>query len=87
MARGKKREGKKGSFVRSVDLFTAELFPERHWRGPGSRGGEGDYTQRIAVTTRMTLALRWAVVRAILNNVSLTVRGKVTKTVSINHTF
>ena len=29
-------------------------------------GGEGDYTYRYTVTTRMTPALRWAAMRAIL---------------------
>ena len=29
-------------------------------------GGEGDYTPIATVTTRMTPALRWAVMRAIL---------------------
>ena len=29
-------------------------------------GEEGDYTYRYAVTTRMTPALRWAAMRAIL---------------------
>ena len=38
-------------------------------RGEGGTevGGEGDYdTYRYTVTTRMTLALRWAAMRAIL---------------------
>jgi len=42
-------------------------------------GGEGDYyTYRYTVTTRMTLALRWAVMRAVFN-ASLIVRDKVTR--------
>ena len=60
----------------------------------GGRGGEcvwrwgkrgTIYTYRYTVTTRMTPALRWAAVRAILP-FSLIVRGKVTiKIMSINH--
>ena len=43
-------------------------------------GEKGDYyTYRYNVTTRMTPALRWAVMRAILISVSLIVRDKVTR--------
>ena len=34
--------------------------------GGGGGGGGGDYTYRYTVTTRMTYALRWAAMRAIL---------------------
>ena len=40
---------------------------------------EGDYTKRYTVTTRMTPALRWAMMRALAFTVSLTVMVKVTR--------
>ena len=46
--------------------------------GEKGGGGWGDYT----VTTRMTPALRWAAMRAIL-----IVRDKVTRIVSTDHNF
>ena len=49
-------------------------------------GGRGRlYTYRYTVTTRMTLALRWAAMRAILmfHNCD----GQSHKTVSTNHSF
>ena len=43
-------------------------------------GEEGDYyTYRYTVTTRMTPALRWAAMRAILLNASLIVRDEITR--------
>ena len=51
-------------------LSTAELPPKRYWRGPKSQdlGEEGDYNYNYCyiATTRMTPALRWAVMRASL---------------------
>ena len=48
-------------------------------------GGRGRlYTYRYTVTTRMTPALRWAVMRAIFN-VSVGSDGQSGKTVSTNH--
>ena len=49
-------------------LFNAKLSPKRRWQGPRSQkvGEEGDYAYRYTVTTRMTPALRWAAMSAIL---------------------
>ena len=48
-------------------------------------GEEGDYyTYRYTVTTRMTPALRWAVMRAIL---MFYCEGQSHKTVCIDHNF
>ena len=56
-----------------LGLFNAELSLKRSWRGPWSQeaGQEGDCTWGYTVTA----------------SVSLIVRGKVAKTVSINHNF
>ena len=49
-------------------------------------GEEGDYyTYRYTVTTRMTPALRWAVLRAVL--MFHNCEGKIHKTVSTDHNF
>ena len=56
--------------------------------GKGYRGGgEGDYTPIATdtVTTRMTSALRWAAMRAIL--MFHNCEGQSHKTVSIEHNF
>ena len=55
-------------------------------RGHGGGGRGRLYTYRYTVTTRMTPALRWAAMRAILN-VSLTVRDKVTRPCPQTTTF
>ena len=62
------------------------------WEGGMEVGGEGDYiyiynynTYRYTVTTRMTSALRWAVMRAIL--MFHNSEGQSHKTVSTNHNF
>ena len=47
--------------------------------------GEGDYLPIATVTTRMTSALRWAVMRAIL--MFHNCEGQGHKTVSTNHNF
>ena len=47
--------------------------------GGGGGGGGGLYTYRYTVTTRMTSALRWAAMRAILMFHNLIVRDKVTR--------
>ena len=66
------------SFVRLLDLLKADLSLKRYWWGPGSQEvgerRETIHTRRHTVTTRMTPALRWAAMRAIIFNVSLTVR-------------
>ena len=48
-------------------------------------GGEGDYTYRYTVTTRITSALRWAAMRAIL--MFHNCEGQSHKTVSTDHNF
>ena len=58
---------------------------EEEGRGYGGGGRGRLYTYCYTVTTRMTPALRWAVMRAILN-VSLTGRDS-HKTVSTDHNF
>ena len=47
---------------------TIWLIRDGDWKGGGGMevGGEVDYTYRYIVTTRMTPALRWAAMRAIL---------------------
>ena len=55
-------------------------------RANGGGGRERLYTYRYTVTTRMTPALRWAAMRAILINVSLIVRDKVAR-LSTNHSL
>ena len=59
-----------------------------YWgRGEGGYGGGGRgrfYTYRYTVTTRMTPALRWAAIRAILI-FSIGSDGQSHKTVSTNH--
>ena len=50
-----------------LNWFNAEFSPKRFWRGPRSQevGEEGgDYS--LHATTRMTPALRWSEMRAIL---------------------
>ena len=55
-------------------------------KGGGHRGGgEGDYIHIATVTTRMTSALRWAAMRAIL--LFHNCEGQSHKTVSTNHNF
>ena len=51
-----------------LNWFNAELCTKRYWRRPRSQeaGDEGGFTYRFTVTTRMTRALRWAAMRAIL---------------------
>ena len=51
-----------------LDLLNAELSPKRYWQGPRTQevGKEGDYTYRYTITTRITLAFRWAAMRAVL---------------------
>ena len=51
-----------------LNSFNAELSSERYWRGPRSQKmrEEEEYTLHYTVTTRMTLALKWAATRAIL---------------------
>ena len=44
----------------SLDMFNAELFLKKYWQGQRSKG-VGEYTSRYTVTTRMTVALRWAI--------------------------
>ena len=53
--------------------------------GGGGGGGGGVYTYRYIVTTRMTPALRWAAVRAILMFPNC--EGQSHKTVSTHHNF
>ena len=55
--------------------------------GRGVGGGEGErlYTYRYTNTTRMTYALRWAAMRAIL--MFHNCEGQSHKTVSTDHTF
>ena len=53
-----------------LNLFNGELSLKRYWRGPrfqevGEEGEEGDYLT-LHFTTRMSPALRWAAMRAIL---------------------
>ena len=48
-------------------------------------GGGGLYTYRYTVTTRMTYALKWAAMRAIL--MFHNCEGQSHKTVSTDHTF
>ena len=48
-------------------------------------GGEGDYIPIATVTTRMTSALRWAAMRAIL--MFHNCEGQSHKTVSTDHNF
>ena len=48
-------------------------------------GGEEDYTYRYTVTTRMTPALRWAAMRAIL--MFHNCEGQSHQTVSTDHNF
>ena len=61
------------------------------YQGRGEGGGyecggrERLYTYRYTVTTRMTPALRWAAMRAIIFNVSAGSDGQSHKTVSTNH--
>ena len=50
--------------------------------GGGGGGGEGDYIPFATVTTRMTPALRWAAMRAIL---MFHCEGQSRKTVSTDH--
>ena len=55
-----------------LNMFNADLFPKRYWRGPRSRdvgaggGGGGCYT----VSTRMTPALRFSPPWMLSNKVS-----------------
>ena len=51
--------------------------------GGGGEGEERSYTYRYTVTTRMTYALRWAAMRAIL--MFHNCEGKSHKTVSTDH--
>ena len=51
----------------------------------GVRGGGESYTYRYTVTTRMTSALRWAAMRAIL--MFHHCEGQSDKTVSTDHNF
>ena len=53
--------------------------------GGGWGGGEGDYTYRNTVTTRMTPALRWTAMRAIL--MFHNCEGQGHKTVCTDHNF
>ena len=53
--------------------------------GGGERGRDGDYTYRYAVTTRMTPALRWAAMRAVLKFDNC--EGHNYKAVSTDHNF
>ena len=51
----------------SVLLYVHRNRKRKRGKGVWRRGEEGDYyTYRYTVTTRMTPALRWAVMRAIL---------------------
>ena len=54
-------------------------------RGWGVGGGERLYAYRYTNTTRMTYALRWAAMRAIL--MFHNCEGQSHKTVSTDHTF
>ena len=59
----------KAIFVHSLDLCNANLFLEMYWGvGVGVPEGEGrgNYSQNYTVTTRMTLAFRWAALKTIL---------------------
>ena len=59
-------------------------------RGGEGYGGEGrgrSYTYRYTVTTRMTSALRWAAMRAILMFHNNYCEGQSHKTVSTDHNF
>ena len=76
-----------GSLVGWLNLLNPESSPKRFWRGPRSQevGEEGDY---------LTLHCHYQSDSCIQMgsggshfNVSLTVRGKATKTVSTNHNF
>ena len=59
---------------------------EKGGGGRGMGGGRGRlYTYRYTVTTRMTSALRWAVMRAIL--MFYNCEGQSHKIVSTEHTF
>ena len=51
----------------------------------GGWGGERLYTYRYTVTTRMTYALRWAAMKAIL--IFHNCEGQSHKTVSTNYNF
>ena len=57
-----------GWLVGWLNVCNAELSLKRYCRGPKSQevGEEGDCIYRYTVTTRMTPALRWAAMRAIL---------------------
>ena len=51
-------------------------------------GEEGRiYTYRYTLTTKMTFALRWAAMRAILMNCFINCEGQSHKTVSTDHNF
>ena len=54
--------------VGSLNLFDTKLSPRRHWQRLRTHKveEEGIYTYCYAVTTTVTLALRWAVMTAIL---------------------
>ena len=53
--------------------------------GGGGGGGKGDYIPIATATTRMTAALRWAAMRAIL--MFRNCEGQSHKTVSTDHNF
>ena len=72
--------------VGGLNLFNAELPLLRYWQGTKVRGGGGKRETIPNLTTsppRMTPALGWATMRTSVI-FHLTVRDKVTKTVSIN---
>ena len=58
---------------------------EKDGRGYGGGGRGRLYTYRYTITTRMTSALRWAAMRAIL--MFHNCKGHSDKTVSTNHNF
>ena len=89
---GRKKE-RKGQYFNTTEAFSPRPQKSQGLLGTGRRGGRGYggggrerlYTSRYTVTTRMTFALRWAAMRAIL--MSHNCEGQSHKTVSTDHNF